>query len=526
MRASGDLLARVRCARKADPSRADATQVAVRVLARLAILEAAPAMALTPPLRAWSARRGGEAAAAALVAVALVSWGALDAGTARTISVSTVPGADVRAQGRAAASWCARARAAVAGDTLERQRLIHGGVPARGALLSLAAAAGADAVGALDLLGAAGGARGTAEMARVARLVVTADLAAPAIGLLARDLGTDGARHLGLLLVAQPHLEVPLVAALETVAASGRRRSAFEGLLAGARAGRDGAAAAAVEVGGAERLERLLAVLPGRGAPAPALVEALRRAPATTRARLAHLAGTGDGRVLALAAAADAPGVVARLAAEALAEDPARALHAVRLLAGRDDLEAHVALARALDGAAQDRARTALQRLGPDAVAGLVAHARGAGRHAAAALRALAATGAVEALLGIARESRLAPDVLRALAEARGEAVDGALAQLAARPALREGALQILAQRVRRGDVQAGAVLLDLARRGHARRVIRLLEDAGSPGHTVLQCAAADPILRLRVREALHGSGPGSEAPRRPARDPHRPRSI
>ncbi len=508
MNAQDDLLRRVRSARPSDPDAAAAEAIAVRTLARLAVLEAGRT--------AYAARRPGKLqrlvrAAAVLVAV-LLPLGALE--DARDAAVPTAAPVSVEP------TWAARVAGALSGDLLARARVVRGGLAARGALLVAAeqlAAAGNEASGrdALELLHEAGPLRNRGEAERVAQLARVPGLQGAACAVLARDMGSTGAEHLGALLAADPRAEAEAVRALEQVARRGRREAALAGLLRGVRQGRPQAAAAAVRIGGSTHLERVLATLPEglfeaeasrtrshvrvRGA----VTDALRRGARTLRMRAVRLAERGNARALELAAAARIPGSVGVLARESGHEDEARALAAVDLLADVATVPAWVALARALSGPVPERVALHLRQAPEAADVALLACARRSLRDAPAAMEALAVRGSVDRLAALARESRLAPAAIHALGNAASADADAVLATLAARPSRSPHVRAALTERLNRGHAAAGAALLELAREGHERAVLTALARCGAAGLALLQTAAQDPQLGPRARHAL-----------------------
>jgi hypothetical protein len=508
MNAHDDLLQRVRSARPSDPDAAAAEAIAVRTLARFAVLEAGhTAAAARRPRRLRRLVR----AAAVLVAV-LLPLGALD--DARDAAVPTAATVTVEP------TWAARVERALAGDLLARVRVVRGGLAARGALLMAAeqhAVAGDEASGrsALELLHEAGPLRNRGEAERVAQLARVAGLQGAACAVLARDMGSTGAEHLGALLAADPRAEAETVRALEQVARRGRREAALEGLLRGVRESRPQAAAAAVRIGGSTHLGRVLAALPEElfrtGAfrteshvrVCRAMTNALREGSRTLRMRAVRLAERGNARALQLAAAARIPGSVGVLAREAGHEDEARALAAVDLLADVATVPAWVALARALSGPVPERVALHLREAPDAADAALLACARRSLRDAPAAMEALAVRGSVDRLATLAQESRLAPAAIHALGKAGSPDAAAALVALAERPSRSPHVLAALRKRLARGQADAGSALLELARGGHERSVLTALARSGAAGMALLQTAARDPQLGPRARHAL-----------------------
>ncbi len=487
-----DLLERVAAARPDDPTPSACEPMAVRTLARFAVLEAGLHATRFAPRRRMPVLRAAAVLAAIALPFALL-------GSDRTAE------APLRPRLVRDALWSTRVAGALRGDPMLQERVVHGGLPARAALLVAAERGGPSGRRALELLIDAGTLRGMQEAERLSRLAHDPVLRVPALALLARDLGSAGPRHLGALLVDLPaaEAEVDVVAALAHVAARGRRQSALRALLTGAEAGRERAAAAALRLGGASHLARVLTVLDDTALRAPGVVEAVQSGARTLRSRLVRLAARGDAKAIALAARAGVEGIVPVLASEAFHEEAERAVAAIDLLARRGDVHAHVALARALDSGFPTRARGYLMALPAEADAALAARAQDSRRDAPAAMRALAVRGAVPWLASLAASSRLAPEALRALGRAASPAASDALARLARRSSLTAGAVAALGVRLTRDRPDAGRVLLQLARGRHARSVLQMLVRSGPAGVAILRTAAEDPTLSRRAREAL-----------------------
>jgi len=479
-----DFLARVYAARPADPDPAASEGACVRTLARFVVLEAG-AVAATE-----AAATEAAATEAAATEAGATEAGATEAG--RTEVRHGNPARRIRVARRVAAALLLAALLPLVAASSSTQppavsssspreiarRARHGALPLR----------------------AGGRLRSDEEIRRIARLALVPALRPLALPLLARDPGPAGPVSLGRLLVDVPSAEADVVAALERVAARGRREAALRGLLAGAATGRIHAAAAAVRLGGADHLSRVLAVVPAAALAGPEVVSAVRAGRRTLRARLVRLAAHGDGRALRLAARAGARGIVPLLARETQREEPGRARRAVTLLAGLSDVHAHVALARALEGPAAEHARELLCALPPAVDVRLAARARKDARDAPAALRALTVRGAVGTLVDLAAVPRLGSAAVRALADVAGAGASQALVVLAARPALRQGAVEALGVRLRRGDGEAARGLQRLGRSAQGRAARRELLHSDPAG------AAGSPPVLARTRRPSSAS--------------------
>jgi len=506
------LTTRLRAARPVDPGPREAEAAAVRVLARVAVLEAGARGAVR-------ARRGGRGralvrrAAAVLLGASLVGLGGLSPATAPEVS-SQAARAPVPATAGPEGPWAQRVHAALAGDPLAQRRVVHGGLRARRALLTAAEArarqgATPQARLALGLLAEAGRLRGEDESRRVAALAGRDGLRPAAVGLLATSLGPYGARALQALLVEDHAAETAVVTALLGMARRGRREPALQALLAGTERGRVEAAAAALRVAGAADVTRVLAALPPEQASVPEVLQAVRAGPVTLRKRLVRLAEHGDGRALTLAAAARVEGVVARLGVESQSGQAARARRAVDLLTRHGGLRAQLALARAFEGLAGARARAAVRAAPASLDQALLAHARGALRDVPAVTAALAQRGAggVATLRAMAADARLAPRALQALARtAAPEAVE-ALASLAARRGLASAALAALGRRLAAGDEAAGQRLLALVGTDRARAAVQALRGSGRAGRALLESPAGRRAVARRAARGPRSQG-------------------
>jgi hypothetical protein len=511
-----DLFAHVAAQRPADPEPLEVQAAAVRVLARVAVLEAGAAAGSRRPPRAPI--RGRVAVAALLLFVLLPVFrgarqqtriapapqDAAQQGDARAGAGEARTGAAAMARaGRG--TWYGRAEAAVDGDAVQRARVLGGGRAAREALLQVADFDAERGAGALALLRIAGRLRGRRECAAVERLARRTALRPAALALLAGESGRRGVESLGGLLRDEPAAEADAVAALLQVAAQGRREAALEALLSGARAGRARAAAAALEVGGSGGLTRVLAALPPGFASHPGLVEALGAAPETTRARLLRLAAHGEARALLLAVAGRLPGTVDILAVRSRAGERAQAESAVEALVALDTTASWVCVGRALDGPGRAAALRALRVASPETLDGLVNQARASHRDAPAACAALAAAGptGTRCLVAMAAERRLAPLGLAALEAAPTPFASLGLGQLAARRSYAVDAIDALRRRLTAGHAEAGDVLLGLAQGRQERSVLRALEQAGAAARAPLERAASEERLGGWARATL-----------------------
>ena len=359
---SDDLLRRLSEARPEDPAAQTCGPAAVRILARLAVLEAGRRSVEADPrpvprLRdaRGAASRGGRVrwiAAAALLLVLLPG---------RMQSRSTYPRCGAErplpiAAGPVVDPWTDLVTAALAGDVRKRARILRGGAPARAALLRAGRVGGVRGREALELLRTAGSLRGPAEAAAITALVEDPELRDAALGLLAMQRGPDGAASLGDVLERVADAEAGAVAALIVVADRGRRDAALGALLRGAAKGRKLAAAQAFAIASADAVGRVVQALPEAVREAPEVLRAVRTAPPTLRARLVRLAEGGDEEALDLAVHARIPGVLPLLAARALDAPTKQAAAAVEALAEYGGMEAWLAIARALGGAADGRA--------------------------------------------------------------------------------------------------------------------------------------------------------------------------
>ena len=477
-RFDGPLDDALRAARPDDPSAEAAEQSAVRVLARVAVLEAGART--TPRRRPW---RRMAAAAVVLGAIGLLPQA--------TNEHPPMPGPEgsTDASHEPATSedptWAVHITDALDGDELARRRVVRGGLAARRALLDTAEADGAygrydRARGSLALLGEAGRLRDEKESRRVGGLAAHRELVGTAAPLLAGAWGPYGVRELERLLIEDHEAEDAVVAALETMASAGRRAPALRALLAGAARGRVHASAAAVRVGGAGGIERVVAVTSPRALQGPELRRAVQAASVTLRTRLLRLAERGNTGALLLASHAQVPGIVDRLATEALSDEPARARRAVDLLAEHGGLRATLALARAMEGEAGEAARFRIEAMPASVDAALVEHARRHTRDGATVIAAL-----------VAREDSGAE----------------ALATLVRVPRFTERALRALADLAVGGDVYAADRLVALASTSRARAVARALRAAGAQDDDVLRRVEAQ---RAVARSTTPRTGRGS----------------
>lgn len=524
------LIEQLRAARPEDPCAAEAQRAAVRVLARLAVQDAT-LHADEPTVghgRAARRRRVVAGAAAACLLLGLVLWPSSVSNTRgsaerRPAHVETAQAPAPAPTAEAEPTVAVLARQAVGGNALARARLRDAGRAGRRALLSLAAqgaapddkgaGAGAERRRALEVLRSFGGLRSRGEVDAVAALAQDSALRTDAIALLASDVGRAGARHLGNLLAENVDAGSDVVVALKRVAALGRRQAAFAALVAGARAGSEEAAAAAMHVGGASGLKAVLDVVPAEVVGSERLAVALRDGPRTMRGRALRLAERGDRKAIRMAAAAQLPQIVPVLDARARDPDAGVATEAVELLAGIDAPQALVALGRALEGPSRPRVQEILSAAQPGAVDALARAARGSARGSAAALAALAVMGesGVQRLGDLAQSVVLARGVIAALATSPHASASKALAEVAARPAFRFEVVTALATRLKAGDEGAGSSLLALARGPAARAVLRALAGCGEAGVRWLREAERIPVLQRRARDLLNEMGAGSQ---------------
>jgi hypothetical protein len=483
--------------RPADPVGREADEAAVRILARVAMLDAGR--------RAAAQRRPGLGRTAGLAAAVLLALSAPLAALRENHPIGS------EATTSAAHPLAGVVAEAVAGDPLARRRVLTAGPAKRDALLAHAVRSEADGVQALELLAAAGGIRTGDQVAEVARLAERPALRAAAVDLLARSPHAAGCRALGRLLIEVPGAEPEVVAALRRAARRGRSGAAREALLEGAVQGRLIAAVAAIELGGARGLEHALAVLPDEVRRSPATVRALQEGRATTRARLLRLAETGNEAALDLAVASRLAGVVPVLARRARQAEAPAAAWAVDALACLGDDEAWRAVAAALGGPADAACRDRLRTAPPRVLDHLVRIAVGEPARRAVALEGLAAggEGGLERLARLARRRpQLALDVVDVLATAEAPGAVRLLADLAAAAADAGPAARALGRRLSVGDEEAGAALLAVAREGKAdvalRELARRLDSGSRPW---LLRATRDPSLRAAAQRILRRAG-------------------
>jgi hypothetical protein len=488
-------------ARPADPRGAVLEGAAVRVLARVAVLQGLEPVAV-PTLRR---RVSGALAAAALVVVVLASPAGDRGGTERSAPDPSAP---------CAGPWACVVAPALGGDAAARRRLREMGAAGRELLWSAAETGRYEA---LHLLRGWGRLRDGHEMRRAANLALRPEAAPEALDLLASGPAADAAAPLGALLVERPTLEAPVVAALRRLATRGAREDVVRALLAGAVAGRPLAAAAAVELGSASTGDRLLVLLPASRFEDPALADALRRARPTVVARVLRRAEEGDDRALAWAAAAGLEGAVPLLFATAVGADLAPAWHALERIAQVGGTEAWLALARSTEAPAGARALELLAALGPAEVAALRGRALASVRDRPAALWALACASdaGLDALAGFGRRPACVTETLAALERSPRA---GAAERLAALGAAYDSALPVveaLGRRLAAGHTDAGPALLALGRGGPRRAALEALFGAGEAGAQYLTLAARDPALTADVRALLaRACGRTGEVPR------------
>jgi len=505
------LLTALRDARPDDVSRAEAEKASVRVLARLVVLEAGRLADTVEPARV-ARRFPTRAIAAAVLLLGCLSmpFGSVD--PAR-------PGGDAgfASDGRVADGRPAWIEAALSGDTLARARARVGGASKRAELLEQAERGGIRGRDALALLSSWGAPRGADEIRRAQALAHDSDVGPVAIQWLGTDLGPGGARALGQLLIsppdappdALPDAERQIVAALERVAKRGRREAASLALLEGVAAGRAEATAAALRIGGAQKLERVLSALAEEASAQLAgdatVIAAVEGGSSTLRARLTRLAERGDAMALRLGAGARLPALVPLLAVRAVDGTEAEAVESVQLLAAYDTPDAWVTLGRAVRGPAGALAQEALARLSEDACVELERRARTSARQADAAMICLAYAGSqgVGLLRRLAARPALSSAALAALEVSPDVEASRILAVLSHRSALLHDAVDALGTRLRRGDETAGTALLALARGRHARAVFRTLSSCGDVGVVWLQRACEDPNLERQARHTL-----------------------
>ncbi len=490
------VLAALREARPADPSPAEAERASVRVLARLAVLEAGRHAADAVPAARTTRRVPVRAVAAAILLMGFLSlpFGSVD-------PARTTPDDD----GVVASTREAWIDAALAGDTLTRARARVGGAGRRDELLTEAERGGRRGRDALALLASWGAPRNADEVGRAKALASDAVVGETAIEWLGTDLGPGGARALGELLVTLPAVESEVVAALEGVARRGRREAATLALLEGVGAGRAVAAAAAVRVGGARSLERVLGTMPeGLSRNALVLSEVAGGA-RTLRARLVRLAERGDATAVRVGAGARLPALVPLLAIRAVEGDDAGAAEAVRLLAAYDTPDAWIAVGRAVEGPAGSVACASLSGLSETMCIALERRARSSTRQAGAALVCLACAGrpGLDRVRNLAVRPSLARTALAALRMSPDVEASRMLAVLSHRPALLHDAVAALGTRLQRGDETAGTALLALARGRHAGAVFRTISTCGDTGVAWLQRALGDPKLQRQARQVL-----------------------
>jgi hypothetical protein len=485
-----DPIDRFRDARPEDPSAPECEAAWQRVGARVALLERSRGLSAARPGRA----RLGVAAAAVL----LLGAGAL------ALERASVPDPTPLPQPEAADPWAGWVDRALAGDPVARQRLLRGGVQAREALLRAGPRTGG---GSLELLVAAGPLRGAGEVAGVAALLDVPELRAVAARLLAQDPRPLGPERLGEWAAAHPADAAPIVPALERVALQGRRESAVRALLEAGRAGSGDAAAAALRVGGTELLTRWLDATSPEILRGAACRAAVRESPASVRRLLLRRAERGEPRALVALAASGVSEGVPLWRERARAADAAGARAAVAALETCGGEDAHLALARALDGPAAEAATDALARLDAASLEALAARARRRDPDVPAALCALAVRGGAGfgLLAGLAAEARLRAPTLAALEAAADPQASETLARLARRDdALGRDATLSLGRRLLAGHPECAALLAEAARGPHsqaAEQALRLAAPAGPD-------AAEEPNRRPRAPPRGRGASP------------------
>lgn len=471
-------------ARPRDPDAGPLERAAVRVLARVAVLEG-----LAPPSgRTLRRRVAGALAAAALLLVVALAPASVGRPPGAGGDATAVPCAGHGA-GEQAACWVS---AALRGDLAARRHVKGLGAVGRDLLWRAAEAGQAEA---LRLLRGWGRLTGAGEVARAAVLVTQPSTAAEALDLLVTEPNAGGAEPLAGLLVERADLEVAVVGALRRLAARGERAEAVRALLTGAAAGRVHAAAAAVDLGPVSTVDQLLAWVPAARFEEPELAAALTRARPTVAARVLRRAEAGSDAALAWAAAAALDGAVPLLQAQALEGDVARAWHALDRLARVGGTAAWLAVARSTETRAGPRALERLATLPAAAVAALAELAVRSTRDRGAALWALACAGdpGLEALAGLGRRPALAPETLAALERSPSAGASERLRDLGLAGDSALAAIEALGRRLAAGHDDAGPVLVALSRRGPRRAALEALSVAGVPGERFFADAAGAP---------------------------------
>jgi hypothetical protein len=486
---------------------------AVRVLARVAVLQGMPApeaRALHTRVAGLLARRvsGALAVAALLLVVVLAPRGSCSKESARAPVGDLPSSVDAACRG----PWACVLVPALSGDTTARRRLRQMGAEGRDLLWSAAEAGQPEA---LRLLRGWGRLVDAGEVVRVRRLAASPATSPEALDLLVAQPNAAGAEPLAVLLVGEAALEVPVVDALRRLAARGEREEALRALLTGAAAGRAEAAAAAVDLGPASVVDRLLVVLPPAQFESRALAAALERARATVAARVLRRAEGGDEVALAWACAAGLEEAVPLLHTRAVDEDVAEGWHALDRLAQVGGTEAWLAVARSTESAAGSHALERLASLSGSTVEALVARAARSVRDRGAALWALACAReqGLTALETLGRRPALAPEVLAALERSPCEGAAERLRALGTSCDSALPAVQALGRRLLAGHRDAGAALVTLSHTGSRRAALQALAAAGDAGERFLAQAGAEPA-------SARGSSPGAEGPTGPVPRP------
>ena len=537
-------------ARPEDPSAADAEAAAVRILARVAVR--ASAEGARPKAARWQRRMawlGLGAAAAVLVGVGVLALRepapvdrphqpAAPDPQPTVAEVAPAPTNDgghelPTAPGEAASPHEARVaplpedpeRAlrlrleealprALAGDARARGELRRESRRAAHVILDdVVARLPQDPSGAqqgLALLRQVAGRPTDEVLARVAELGIQPALTADVARWLGTRGGQEGIRLLGTLLAEPRVAEAPLLEVLATLGRRGQRRAAYGALLAGVRAGRIDSICLALDLGGASRLERTLAVAPDLALRSPTVVDALADAPAGIATRLRALAVGEHPGALALAAAARLPAVVPQLRVRALGPAPREAAEAVRALARYSSSEAFLALGDAAVEATSDearlQARAALRKLPREGIDRLVTRARMSTRQTASIARTLVESGplGMHAARQLVQWRGRAREVVAAFGEASSSRACVHLQDIALfESSVRRYATRMLCVRHAAGDEAAPPVLVALARRGQASLVFAALLELGPEGRPVLERLREDAALRPRATRAL-----------------------
>jgi hypothetical protein len=474
------LHALLRDARPADPERPALDQAAVRVLARVAVLQGD---ALPAPR---ALRRRVAAALAAVVMAALTA--------------ATPSSEPQRSATDSAALGPADVLAALDGRREARRRLAQAGAAGIQAVWTVAEAGRPDALRLLKPLWPAQGAR---QRERLEAAVARPDLGAEALDVLLSEPAGVAGPTLARILVTRPELEASVVERLDRLARRGARSEAVAALLEGAAAGRRAAAVLAVEHGPAGVVDGLLARLSETALGDARLGSALAAARPTLAARVVERALAGDRGALAWAATARRSEVVPALLHEAVGDDEERAVLALDRLAEIGSTEAWLAVARALEAPAGVHARELLARLPFAAAEELDARARGSARDRSAALCALAASGAagLDRVLALGRRPALTPEALAALADSPCAGASDRLVALAGSLDSPLPGVLALGRRLARGHGEAGDALLAVSRAGPRRAALEQIAGAGEHGAQFLARALLDAELAPTARK-------------------------